>query len=140
MITFTGVNDVASTSDTLGQLRGLGWSIPGVDAAASYIKEAYAATQEAEKSAADAATTTAESSGGWSALKRLIGWGDEPAPAPAPAPTEGGKIQADLPPKPAVAVPLYKKPWFWAAVGGGAVVLGTGSYFLLRSKKTSTSS
>lgn len=27
---------------------------------------------------------------------------------------------------------LYKKTWFWAAVGGGAVVLGTGVWFALK--------
>jgi len=31
---------------------------------------------------------------------------------------------------------LFKKPMFWAAVAGGAAVLGTGGYFLLRRKRT----
>ena len=31
--------------------------------------------------------------------------------------------------------PIYKKWWFWAAIGGGVVTLGTGGYFLFRRKK-----
>jgi hypothetical protein len=30
------------------------------------------------------------------------------------------------------AAPIYKKPWFWAALGGGALVLGGGIWFLRR--------
>lgn len=33
---------------------------------------------------------------------------------------------------PAVTDPLYKKPWFWAAAGGGAVAAGAVTFFLLR--------
>jgi hypothetical protein len=32
--------------------------------------------------------------------------------------------------------PIYTKAWFWAVVGGGVLVLGTGGYFLLRKKRS----
>ena len=45
-----------------------------------------------------------------------------PADAAAPSSLAGPSVQAgtgkDL------ARPIYKKPWFWAAVGGGVVALG----------------
>jgi LPXTG-motif cell wall-anchored protein len=31
--------------------------------------------------------------------------------------------------------PIYKKAWFWAAVGGGVAVVGGGAYYLTRKKK-----
>jgi LPXTG-motif cell wall-anchored protein len=32
-------------------------------------------------------------------------------------------------------LPLYKRWQFWAAVGGGVAVLGTGAFFLIRRRK-----
>lgn len=33
------------------------------------------------------------------------------------------------------APPLYKRPLFWIAVGGGALILGTGGYFIFRHRR-----
>jgi hypothetical protein len=74
----------------------------------------------------------------------VIGQGGTPAGTPVPAPpppletfTPQGEIDTlvEVTPIPPADVPVYKKAWFWAVVGGGVVVLGTGGYFLLRKKR-----
>jgi hypothetical protein len=57
---------------------------------------------------------------------------------PTPDAKEPG-TQASPPPGttigPIIDVPVYKKAWFWAVIGGGAAVLGTGGYFIFRKKR-----
>jgi len=51
------------------------------------------------------------------------------AQAPAGVPqVQESKLEAQT----GQAAPIYTKPWFWAAVGGGVLVLGGGAYLLLR--------
>ena len=45
-----------------------------------------------------------------------------PPPMTTPAPTEASALTATAPPPAPAARPLYRKPWFWGAVGGAVVV------------------
>jgi len=51
--------------------------------------------------------------------------------AEAAPPPPNGYVPTPAPQAPAEK-PVYKKPWFWAAVGGGVVVLGGAAYALTR--------
>jgi hypothetical protein len=68
---------------------------------------------------------------------------DAMPPAMAPTCPEGSAFDPatnqcviTAPAFPATEVAFYQKPMFWAALAGGVAVIGTGSYFIFRRKRT----
>jgi hypothetical protein len=143
MITFADVNEVTSTAATLGQLRGLAASSDAADLVHAGAEvatdpgllwrpgdapEAYEAMVAAAQARAEAAAATAAAAAAAASASGTPG-----AAATGTSPAPGTPVNKSLVPE-----PTYKKWWFWAIVGSGAVFLGTGGYFLFRSKRTTS--
>jgi len=108
------------------------------------------------------AASTSSDSGNWfTSLYESAKSAFSPSPAPAPSPAAPFQTMRMIAPitsmqataaqaGPAAAAmmtpnapsfitvqpvtPLYKQPWFWAAIAGGVVVVGGGSYMLFHKK------
>jgi hypothetical protein len=69
--------------------------------------------------------------GGWGALGA-----DATHTPPTPTAEQPGapaqQTTKDVVEKASGTTPFWKKWWFWTAVGGGTLALGTGTYFVLR--------